>query len=327
MIPMFAVSLFVMSCSNESNEKEETRPENVKNVPMQRMEQLIALAACRGFDDKGTSLKRFAQSAEGIFLPVNASASDNNGSIRTRYAFDVIKIHDPVQRFVIQSEDFPYLNEICGEGEIEIFISRFSTFAYADETQSMDRLTDLFGDVAMIFRGELGTYWSMVNSGGDWGSEYSSHKRLSGNTLEKDFTPPVYSFYLREEKGKIMLGFRVTIYENGTINPSHVEPQGWVELNGDILSGENVYTMDKLADLPEISQQCTVVETGESYFMVKGDSGLKQVYFDEYTEFFKGSSPVTPGDIAAGDAIIVTFSKLYERYKPTIVIANKIVKK
>jgi len=170
----------------------------------------------------------------------------------------------------------------------------------------------------------LGMYACMMNSGWPDMTEYSSHKRFGKNAVEKDFTPPLYQFYIKTEKNMISLACR----NSNEFGSFPDQPLQWTKLQGgNIVSSQNLFSTEELTVMPEISQECTITEIGEDYFMVSGKYNLQKVFFDEYTQFVAGGKPVKLTDFAKGNVITVTFDKLYEKYNPKVVLANKIAKK
>ena len=272
-------------------------------------EQLEGIAVGRVFDSKAKSLK-----------------SVDETPIRINYPFDFVKINGSIHHLVSQGADFRFLNQICGKGEIDIFLAAFGTFSYADETKDENNLIPRVSDGLIVFRGEQGIYSCMVNGGlpDGVGVVFSSHKRFSGNSVEKDFTPPLYEFSIKTENNVTSLGCRVVVDKDGNYANQSFK---WTKLqdNG-IISSENMFSLNELTNMPETSQQCTITDIGENYFMVNGEYNLEKICFDEYTLFFTGEQPAQSTDFAEGDAITVTFDKLYARYNPKVAVATTIVK-
>ena len=324
--------VFIFSaCTSEPADLPEEEPTDLPKV-QRRLDnqQLISYAVFRVFDGKGTSVKSASPDLKSVscFPPTKFGADDQTPIIK--YAFDFIQINDAV-RFVAQKIDFPFLNEICGEGEIEVFLTSFKTFVYADETKDINHLEPYIPDDLIVFRGELGIYSCMSNGGSWWSDywndfmiiEYSSHKRFSGNAIEKDITPPLYQFYVKTENNTTMLGCS----ESGFFgDPSRYSGLWTILEGGDVVSSEELFTPEELTSLSAMSQQCTITGIGEDYFLVSGEGNLEKIYFDEYTLFFADKQPAESTDFAVGDEVIVTFNKPYEKYNPKVVVANTIVK-
>jgi hypothetical protein len=278
------------------------------------------------FDSKGISAKSFSPNTEKVAYQPTKLSTDN-GTPHIKYAFDFIEINDAIS-FIADKIDFPFLNEICGEGEIEVFLTSFKTYVYADETKDANKLQLYIPDDLIVFRGEWGIYSCMNNGGAveydDMGNMmsdlvgYSSHKRFNGNAIEKDLTPPIYQFFVKTENKVTSLACLSSDFVGV---PGH-SAQWTVLEGGDVVSSDKLFSTEELCDMPETSQQCTITEVGEDYFLVSGKYNLGKIYFDEYTLFFIKDQSAEPANFAVGDKITVTFNQLYEKYNPKVVVAN-----
>ena len=333
MIFVFALSFLFAACkSGEDELPGEDPPELTIGQRKLGNEQLVALAVCRVFDGKGVSVKSSFQNMEkGAYWSVTKSNTDDN-PLQIKYAFDFVEINDVIC-YIAQKIDFPFLNEICGEGEIEVFLTSFNTFIYADESEDKNNLQPYITDELIVFRGEWGMYSCMMNSGSyDYDDMdnliysligYSSHKRFDENAIEKDFTPPFYQFFLKTENNLKSL----TCYVSDEIGIRPDQSVQWTILEGgEIISSDELFSTEELCDMPQISQQCTITGIGEDYFMVSGERNLEKIFFDEYTLFFAGDQEAESTDFAKGDVVTVTFNQPYERYNPKVAMANKIIK-
>ena len=332
---VFALSFILTTCKSGTDELPVDTDNTLELPTVQRRlenERLVALAVCRVFDTKAVTLK-------GSSLDIKQAASlsitrlnEDEQTLFVRYAFDFIQINDAV-RFVAQGVDFPFLNEICGNGEIEVFLTSFNTYVYADETKDINHLHPFISDDLIVFRGEWGIY-SCLNNSGSWQYddennminstiEYSSHKRFGENSIDKDFTPPLYQFFVKTENNVTSLACRAS---NEIGVPPDQSAQWTILEGGDIVSSDDLFSTEELCDIPEISQQCTITDIGGDYFIVNSNSNLERLYFDEYTLFLADEQPAESTDFAKGDAVTVTFGQPYERYNPKVALANKIVK-
>lgn len=329
MVFVFALSVILAACKSDNGlpvEDEETG-----SAAVQRRldnEQLVALAVSRVFDSKGVSA---GSSSSGMKKAASFSITKLNEDEKIsyiKYDFDFLQIDDAI-RFVAKEIDFPFLNEICGEGEIEVFLTSFSTYLYADETRDINHLNLYIKDDLIVFRGDLGLY-SCMSNGGSFSSgmnsliEYSSHKRFGDNSIEKDLTPPFYQFFIKTENGGTpSLAFSIS--DNFGAPP--VQSLNWTALEGgDIFGSNELFTPAELYDMPQVSQQCTITDVSNGYFLVSSQFNLEKLYFDEHTLFFKGDQPATSEDFVIGDVISVTFNQPYKKYNPKDVLAN-IIKK
>ena len=335
MIFVFSLSFLFAACKCISCDDELPEEDPIGSATVQRRqgnEQLVALAVCRVFDGKGISVKGFSQNMEkGSYWSATKSDTDEN-PLQIKYPFDFVKINDATY-YIAQGIDFPFLNEICGEGEIEVFLTSFNTYIYADETKDENNLQPYIDDELIVFRGEWGMYSCMTNSGSfeydDKNNliyslkEYSSHKRFGENAIEKDFTPPLYQFYVKIENNLTSL----TCKESSEVFTFPDQSAQWMILEGgEIISSKELFSTEELCDMPQISQQCTITGIGEDYFMVSGERNLEKIFFDEYTLFFAGDQEAESTDFAKGDAVTVTFDQPYERFNPKVALANKIMK-
>jgi hypothetical protein len=326
-----ALSFALTSCKSDATEDAPADEQPGSTTVQRRMdnERLVALAVGRVFDGKDISVKSFSQNMDQAPL-TRLNTDDQTPHIK--YDFDFIQIDDAV-RFLAKDIDFPFLNEICGEGEIEVFLTSFKTFVYADDTKNMKNIKLFIPDDLIVFRGEWGMYTCMSNSGAwrydDWDNfisyliQYSSHKRFSGNAIEKDFTPPLYQFYIKTENNVASLA---CVASDVLGDPPDESAQWTILEGGENISSEDMFSPEELTSLSEMSQQCTITGVGDGYFLVGGELNLEKIYFDEYTLFFADGKPADPTDFAKGDAVTVTFGKLYERYNPKVATANKIEK-
>ena len=321
-VSVFVLSLMVTSCKSTEVDLPEDEPTEAPTVQRKlRNEHLVALAVCRVYDGKGVSLKGFSSNKEkeSCFSITKLNTDDN--PIRVKYPFDFVEINDAVY-FIAQSVDFPFLNEICGNGEIEVFQTSFNTYIYADETKDESNLQPHISDDLIVFRGEWGMYSCMSNSGSYNIIEYSSHKFFGENAIEKDFTPPLYQFFVKNENGLTWL----TCTSNEIGSRPDQSAQWTILEGGDIISSEHLFSTEELLDMPEMTQQCTITDIGEDYFMVSGEYNLEKIFFDEYTLFFADDQPAKATEFAKGDVVTVTFNKPYERYNPRVAVANQIIK-
>jgi hypothetical protein len=314
-----ALSLIFTACEHavdaDTNKNEDIEQPNLITIDRTDGGRLVALAACKLFDNKKTTLKNSVLKAgTGENLPQTRAANETE---RIKYGFDYVEIIGGT-RYTTNNVDLPLISEICGKGEIDVIITSFVTY-----TSSMQPLV---ADGLIVFRSEEGIYACMPNEGGVGYTVFSSHKRFEQRAVVKDFTPPLYEFCIKTEKGSIMLSGSLVSAEDGSYQKG--TNLKWFPLQERETTPEkNLFALNELTTASQIEQQCTITETGERYFLTTGDSNLKQVYFDNYTEFSINEDPATHRDIAVGDKITVTFDKLYEKYNPKAVFANKITKK
>jgi len=336
----FSLVMLVSSCVKCRHcEREDLLDETTTIQRRMNSEYLVVLATCRLFDDKSVSAKNsFQNMGKAPYLNITKLNADED-PLFIKYEFDFIKINEATH-FVAESIDFPFLNEICGNGEIEVFLTSFDTFVYADDTKDKNNLKHYVGDHLIVFRGEWGMYSCMANSASfryiDVHSyddkdvsiyhitQYSSHKRFGENSIDKDFKPPIYHFYVETINDVTSFACGVA---DVVVGLPPVTLLDWKVLEGgDVVSSEELFSTEELSVMPETSQQCVITGVGDDYFLVSGKYHLGKIFFDEYTLFFIEEQPVKSTDFEKGDAITVTFNQLYKKYNPKVVLANKIVK-
>ena len=127
----FAMTIALTACKSE----DDGYTDELSEVNLQRWsrnEHLVALAVCRVYDGKAMTLKSSGGSLEDSSTSplINPKSDVEYPSIK--YEFDFIKIGDAVH-YLARGVNFPFLNEICGKGEIEVFMTYFNTYKYADE--------------------------------------------------------------------------------------------------------------------------------------------------------------------------------------------------
>jgi hypothetical protein len=352
MILVSVVSLSIESCNKNENQDEKlnNESEEVQYVPNRtNVQQLLAIAVDKSFENsfnQQPSTKGFV-SDQGRYQLV----AETDNPLHVSYPYDYIKIYDAV-KFSCDGVISPVVEEICGNGKLEVYIASFALFngleekEAEEEKEAKEKTADvnssnvdgdlldkvMMGEPMIVFKSELGIYSCISNGTGvvdqttDMNNnyiEFSSHKYLSDKALEKNLVYPLFQFRMRYMDGKVTL--RTTGWD-GTLT---IYADNIPLYNQQTVSPKELFSLVKLSsNIPEISLQCEVTELHENYFTVKtgNESNLETVYYDEYTGFFVGGNSATYADIAVGDVIDVTFGKLYESYNPKSIIANKIIK-
>ena len=320
-ILVFALSFILTACKSDTDElaPPEEQPEESTFAQRQlNSEHIFALAVFRVFDDNGIS-------GSGVSLKGSSQNMTRFNTSNIKYDFDFVEVYGAF-RFFAPKIEFPLLNEICGDAEIEVFLTPFTTWVYDEQ----ENLQPFISDTLIVFRGELGIYSCMLNGGssapGLYELVFSSHKRFGKDAIEKDFTPPIYEFSIKMENNFTVtsLGCRELIDKDDNLTN---QPFEWTVLQGgEFVDTKHLFSPDELTFLPETSLQCTITSIDADCFLVNGEHNLKIVYFDEYTLFFAGEKEAKSSDFAISDVIIVTYDKMYDRYNPKVVFANKIEK-
>ncbi len=321
---LLVMTLCILSaCNSETETFRDSELSELSNL--QRHEQLVALAVLKAFDNTGQSVK--SAPAENTPVSYRTTSGYDNPPI-LRYEFDFVEINNAM-RYTAKRVDFPLLNELCSDGEIEIFLTSFNTFRYVGDLAIGEQfLTNDISDCLIVFKGDYGLYSCMMNSGstqnGISETVYSSHKRFGPNAVVKDFTPPLYAFHVKTENHQVSLACQLTMDKDGTVL-NH--PLKWTKLQATgMVNKENMFSVNDLIAFSETSQPCTITETGSDYFVVKSKSYLKKVFLDEYTRYIAGGQPDIPAHFSEGDVITVTFNQLFSKYNPKVTLANSITK-
>ena len=232
--------------------------------------------------------------------------------IKSAYKFtiNVSELEDPVAEKIIE--------EGCGLGEIEVVVADFETYI---DNNGYKQLS--VQDTMICLRGYNGYYTILANSGALTGDSYlhvfSSHKKLTADEVNKDFTPPILSVFLKEEQGSRydyfetsdnLLSFGSYDEESAFKNTSEIES----------VSRNTVYSVLELAKLPVKEVSATVLEIDSENKTIKVMAGcnLEYVHIGENTEGVKAE------DLSVGDVITVEYDFLFEKYDPVYVIANSV---
>ncbi|MDR1172720.1 MAG: hypothetical protein LBL24_09725 [Bacteroidales bacterium] len=340
-VPM--VSLLIGSCSRTENQDEGLNSENeeASYVPNRmNAQQLLAIAVDKSFENSSKPQLPTKGLVSGMNRYQTVAGTDN--ILHISYPYDYIKIYDVV-KFSCAGVKNPLVQEICGDGELEVFIAGFALFLSTEEEKADVKSSNVDESILrnmmtgrepmIVFKSDLGIYSCIANSGGvidatdiinsGYHIDFSSHKYLSDKALEKNFLYPIFEFIVTSENGKVSLGTMGTDEDYSTTVYDSKIPLS----NQQTVSPQELFSLVELSsNIPEVSLQCEVTELNENYFTVTAgkDFNLERVYYDEYTEFIIGGKTATDADIAVGNIINVTFGKLYENYNPKSVIANKI---
>jgi hypothetical protein len=297
--------------------------------------RIIAVASDRAFDSGTTrsSLVTGAKTAplsnEGTDTELDPDVANGlkigetpDGYAYIRYPFDFIKITEAT-RFKIKGYDVPIIKETCGEGEIEIIIADFIAFAQSPNGD----LVDVVGEKLIVFMGELGLYCCLNDGGGGYGYDFSSHKKLNADSIEKDLTPPIHRFYVNLDPLDVRAGY---VLDNDT---AAYETPTWFDVTASAFeysNGSDLFDVLELQTLPQVSVNAQIVAIDEQTqsITVKPAEGfnLALVMYDEYVIFTDGERDITVADLKAGDKITAEYDRLYASYNPRCGRANKIIK-
>ncbi|MDR2495790.1 MAG: hypothetical protein LBD21_01520 [Tannerellaceae bacterium] len=331
-----ALALMTFSCLKTEgypdDEHEPTIDYPELEVAVGRMQRddagrLLAIAATRSFDTR-TDL-------DTIEIQDWASVLRAEGDRPyVSYPYDAIQISGALF-YTVGGDRFPFLRQICGQGDLLVTVSAFT--AYVEQHDRPENLEPplntppgmriVVSDGMIAFRGPAGVYSCLLNDGANYTAIFSSHKKLTEHEEIKDFTPPLYYFYLNAEVGRTRLGFQALFGEDGMLHPdtnivwAELVPQG-------TYTEPQLYDVDELTKFPQSSQVCTLTGMTDSMMFVTAPapSEIRNVLFDAYTVFTEKGLPATADAFKPGDVITITYDEPYEGYRPWIVFANTVSK-
>ena len=304
---------------------------------------IVGMAAYSEFKNNATNVKkRFNKSSEGSIQEdsnvetMNTGEGGNNNTTSTEsnkiydkisYPYDYVKIKT-AYKFTIEVDKIEdeLANQIiesnCGLGKVEVVVAEFETFV--DEN---GYLVSSVGDTMISLRGYNGYYTILLNHGSyeyqddvrsKSTSQFSSHKKLNSDGVEKDFTPPILTIVLVEENDTKSLYFEANMSKKD------------VEFNKELafnnidevvrVSRDTLYSAMELSKIPTVEVAARVVEINleKKVLIVESDVNLKYVYIRSFTEGLNFE------DIKIDDLIIVEHDKIFDEYNPVGVNANKI---
>lgn len=290
-------------------------------------EDLIGIAAFKVFDKKQTLL-----TSSNIKTKRNRIKEINDEYLKINYAFEYIKIENAIKfDFVIKDNidtlAYQILEAECGVGNVEVVIADFTTYIYLDEGNIPHRS---IVDRLISIRGSEGYYTIITNSGTrtetGWTDFFSSHKKLTSTSVEKDFTPPILTIYVEEIGADLKIGFKGALDILGK--------EDFYDVNKELVKGpfeeasaDEMYSALDLAKVPVKNVICEVVQiipviiesVNYTCLIVSNDLyDFDKVYVNKTTicDFLD--------DIEVDDKINIYFNFYYSNYKPKSIIALKI---
>lgn len=277
---------------------------------------IIGMAAYSEFDSSNTNtLNNFT-----VSLNSNKSLDTVDETKVYTYSFDYVQINS-AYKFSINVDDITdtvakeMLEENCGVGELEVVVADFETFNDANGSLSSSVV-----DTMISLRGYNGYYTILLNNG-SYNDSYdilvfSSHKKLTSDSVEKDFTPPVLSIFLKETNNTKYVYFKSSDYLLST--SSYDQSKAYKNIADiEYVDNNTLYSVLNITKLELKTITATVVEIDyeNNYFLVTSDGNLEYVFFDDNTTYSSN------GSILPGTVIHVTYNSLYSGYNPHSVIA------
>ena len=301
--------------------------------------QILGMAAFNEFDKKDsiklTSLK--INTLNESTNTDNEEESDEtiNGYLKVSYPFDYVKIKRAF-KFSIDASNIndEYAKEIisvnCGLGELEVVVAKFVAYYY-DGTN----MIPCIDDTLISIRGYNGYYTILENC---WqqlvGVEtyvFSSHKIITENSVDKDFTPPFVQIFVRIDGNNRYVYFKtsdVLLDSYGYDHKYAIKNIGVVET----ISGDTLYSVLSLTEFKTKTVEATVVAIDDENLIVdvETDTNLKKVYISKYT-VGNGVFVYTDGEqifinlrFEKGSKILVEYCVLFLDYDPEEVLATDI---
>ena len=239
--------------------------------------------------------------------------------VKVSYPFEYIKIVS-ASKFSVNIESIKdefaenTIKGNCGLGALEVVYAEFDAYT-ADGTV-------LLTDTLISIRGYNGYYTILANSIDYIGNHtyiFSSHKKLLSDEVNKDFTPPILTVILEEEKDERYLFFESSETELGFSNFD----KALAFKNTSIVekvSKNTAYTMLELSRIPVISCNAEIVniDLENKNIHIKSNNNLECIYYDDFTE------GVSVNNLQIGDNIIIEYDYLFEGYNPFYTYVNSI---
>ena len=259
----------------------------------------------------------------------NTTSNDTNKDyLKVSYPYDYIKIKT-AYKFTIEVNKIEneLANEIiessCGLGKLEVVVAEFDT--YVDENGNLHGSAS---DTMISLRGYNGYYTILLNGGSyeynDDGvrikSEYrfSSHKKITNDGVEKDFTPPILTIVLVEENDTESVYFEASMTKMGAFFDKKFAFDNIDEVQK--VSRDTLYSVMELSKLETVEVTAKVIEIDYDYryITVETNANLNFVNIIDITE------GINIDDIKIDDLIIVEYDKMFDGYDPVVVNANRL---
>lgn len=291
-------------------------------------EDMLGVAAYKPFDDKNNNTKsknRFNPliNNEADETVLNNSTNENNDSNKFSYPFDYVRITS-AEKFSITVDDLSYdegvkdaIENSCGIGDLEVVVAKFSAYYVVNK-----ELRELVSDELVSIRGYNGYYTILMNSGsykyGETIKTYSSHKTITNNAIEKDFTGTIVTIFVKQYSNKKYVSFKS---DDGILSTYDYDSTHQFEASNTIKANTSeLYSILNLNTFITAKLECVVkeIDIENNKLYVKTSSNKSKIIFlnDELQIDIK--------NIKIDDIIIVEYLYLYEGYNPTSIHPNKV---
>lgn len=286
---------------------------------------LIGIAAYYEFDNKKQSkLSNVIIDYDYNKLTTKLGNQDVNGKyLKASYPYDYVKIIS-AYKFTIFVNDIKdniakeIIENGCGLGEVEVIVADFETYIDRDgQLQSSVR------DTLVSLRGYNGYYTILNNSASRredyWKQIFSSHKTITEDEINKDFTPPILLIVVEEYNNQQHVYFESS---EESLQPKNYTRDVAFKNVSDVetVISETLYSVFELAKIPtkKINVKVIEIDKDKKKLSVESEDNLKWVYYSKYTE------GISIENITIGDIITIEYDFLFEDYNPTSVTANSI---
>lgn len=321
--------------TNNSNEN----LDGYNNHKFETSESILGVAAFRPFDSKNNNNTNKANSIS-IYdnLCENKAyfkdPEDNTQSFYVSYPFDYVRINKAF-KFNVEVEDITnatakeIIETNCGLGSLEVVIAEFTTY-------EAEPLRETIKETLISIRGYNGYYTILLNSkSGDTKYTFSSHKKISSNSIIKDSTPPIIRINVIKNDNNYSIGFFGCDNEDAADN---IYDYNFFTSTGNIeyASHDDLYSVLELTKVPTkkieaVITDILVIDNSDVddenkkiiyyCFYVQAETNLERVWIDAYDNEVENIS-----DFKVGDVIIIEYDQLYYTYDPVVITVNRLTK-
>jgi hypothetical protein len=288
---------------------------------------LIGMAAYKPFDDKKTNInykQSFYKSSDEEKDLIKVDDLIQNDAVTSfSYPFNYIMINSAYKFSIyVDQIDDEVANQIieagCGLKDLDVVVADFTTY----DIDKYGTKNILIEDSLISIRGYNG-YYTILENGATTIPElevhqFSSHKTLSKDSLDKDFTPPIVTIFIEGTKKKNVYfnsGNKIIPINNYNSTKPY-ENIGTIER----VSTDEIYSVLDIQQIETITVSATVntIYAQNGYISVTTDYNLCYVFFAENTE------GLNIKDLKVGDKILVEFDNYHDKYDPKVVYARKV---
>ena len=293
----------------------------------------LGYVAHNAFDKKGANTKGIASASNELFK-INSSkkstyfidtAVDDKSQYNISYPYDYIKIFNAT-RFKLEINDISdafakeTIEANCGFGEIDIVVANFDT--YINEN---GKIVSSIGDTLISFRGHNGFYTILENGcsyeyGGTSLQTFSSHKKLTSDSVDKDLTGTILTIFVKNDINKRYVSFKSS---DDTLDDEHFDESNSFMYEGTIeeVSSSELYSVLELNELPVKTIRVKVLAVNfkeKTIDLEETDSNLRTIIVNEKNMIYK-LRLIKPGYV-----LIISYVDLFDEYDPVIITPDKI---